>query len=144
MNNIVFSSKSDEWITPDYFYNDLNSRFLFDLDPCSTSENHKCDYYFTKNDNGLLRSWKNHRVFCNPPYSDIKRWVEKCFNEHFFYNTDIVLLIPSRTDTNFFHSYIYGYADIFFIKGRLKFSNSKNNCPFPVMLAKFGFGGVSW
>lgn len=77
------------------------------------------------------------RVFCNPPYSQIDKWVAKAFYETKQENTLVVLLIPSRTDTRYFHNYIYGRAEIRFIKGRLKFGEGKNSAPFPSMLVIF-------
>ena len=76
-------------------------------------------------------------MFCNPPYSKIAQWVEKAYGESMKPNTVVVLLVPSRTDTKWFHDFIYGKAKIRFIKGRLKFSNSKHPAPFPSMIAIF-------
>lgn len=70
MNKILFSSNSDEWVTPDSLYNKLNEEFKFDLDPCSTDKNAKCIEHFTKKDDGLSKDWRGRRVFCNPPYSE--------------------------------------------------------------------------
>lgn len=137
MNKILFSSSSDEWVTPDLLYNKLNEEFKFDLDPCSTDENAKCIEHFTKEDNGLSKDWRGRRVFCNPPYSEINKWVEKAYYETCKDNTLVVMLIPSRTDTKYFHNYIYNRTEIRFIKGRLKFSNSKNSAPFPSMVVIF-------
>lgn len=66
--DVMFSSKTDEWATPTDFYNELNKEFKFDLDPCANEHNHKCEKYFTIEDNGLLQSWAGYNVFCNPPY----------------------------------------------------------------------------
>lgn len=76
-------------------------------------------------------------VFVNPPYSEIEKWVKKAFYEGHKDNTTVVLLIPSRTDTKYFHNYIYGRSEIRFIKGRLKFGDSKNSAPFPSMIVIF-------
>ena len=81
--------------------------------------------------------WGGHRVFCNPPYSDIARWVEKAFRETRNDNTLVVMLIPSRTDTKYFHNFIYQRAEVRFVKGRLKFNDSKNSAPFPSMIVIF-------
>lgn len=78
-----------------------------------------------------------YRVFCNPPYSNIAAWVEKSFRETRNDKTLVVLLIPSRTDTRYFHDFIYQRAEIRFIKGRLKFGESKNSAPFPSMIVIF-------
>lgn len=134
VSKTLFSSNSDEWETPRDLYDKLNERFRFTLDPCSTIENHLCDKYYTKKDNGLEKSWKGERVFVNPPYSSIKQWAEKCYNEYKTNGTTVVMLIPSRTDTKYFHEYIYHKAEIEFIKGRLHFSNAKNAAPFPSMI----------
>jgi site-specific DNA-methyltransferase (adenine-specific) len=81
---------------------------------------------------------KNHFMWLNPPYSNIKDWVKKCYEEN-LRGAKIVLLIPARTDTKYFHQYIYHNvnAEIRFIKGRLKFSDSKNSAPFPSMVVVF-------
>lgn len=134
---VCFSRKSDEWETPQDFFDKLNEEFHFDLDPCSTDENHKCENYFTNDDNGLLQDWSGKRVFCNPPYSQIEKWVEKCYREGQKDNTLVVMTIPSRTDTKYFHNYILGRSEIRFVKGRLKFSNSTENAPFPSMVVIF-------
>ena len=76
-------------------------------------------------------------MFCNPPYSNISSWVEKAFRETRNDNTLVVLLIPARTDTRYFHDFIYQRAEIRFIKGRLKFGDSKNSAPFPSMVVIF-------
>lgn len=124
-NDVLFSSKSDEWATPADLFNELNKEFSFTLDPCSTDQNHKCKKYFTIEDDGLSKSWQNEIVFCNPPYSKIKLWVEKCAQEASQNNAIIVLLIPARTDTKYFHEFIYNKCEIRFLKGRLKFGDSK-------------------
>lgn len=132
----LYSSKSDEWETPDSLYDVLDAEFKFNLDPCATKENHKCFLYYTKEDDGLSQQWGGHRVFCNPPYSDISKWVEKAFRETRNDNTLVVMLIPSRTDTKYFHNFIYQRAEIRFVKGRVKFGG-KDNAPFPSMIVIF-------
>lgn len=78
-----------------------------------------------------------YTVFCNPPYSQIARWVEKAFDEGHKDNTTVVLLIPARTDTRYFHNFIYGRSEIRFIHGRLKFGEAVNSAPFPSMVVIF-------
>lgn len=135
MNKGLYSSNSFEWATPTEFYNKLDGEFHFTLDPCATDENHKCDKYYTIKENGLIQNWKNERVFCNPPYArEIPKWVEKAYNENKYNGTFIVMLLPARTDTRWFHNYIYEKHEIRFLKGRLKFNDSKNSAPFPSML----------
>lgn len=76
-------------------------------------------------------------MFCNPPYSKAAEWVKKCYAESLKPKTTVVLLVPARTDTKWFHKYIYHRAEIRFLKGRLKFSDSQNAAPFPSMLVIF-------
>lgn len=115
----MFSTGKVEWSTPQDFYDNLNSEFHFTLDPCATDENHKCEKYYTKESNGLLQDWAGETVFCNPPYGRkvTGEWVKKCFDES-RHCKNIVMLIPARTDTKWFHKYIYHKAkEIRFIKG---------------------------
>lgn len=139
-NELMFSSKSNEWDTPKDFYEKLNEEFNFNLDPCSTHENAKCEKHYTILEDGLKQDWGGHTVFMNPPYGrDIRRWVQKAYEESKKPNTTVVCLIPSRTDTSYWHDYIFGKAkDIRFIRGRLKFGNSENAAPFPSAVIVFG------
>ncbi len=137
-NELMFSSKTDLWSTPWNFFEKLNDEFHFTLDPCSTHENAKCYKHFTIEEDGLLQDWGNEVVFCNPPYGrQIKDWVKKAYEESQKDNTTVVMLIPARTDTIYFHEYIYHKAEIRFIKGRLKFGDAKNAAPFPSMVVIF-------
>jgi site-specific DNA-methyltransferase (adenine-specific) len=119
---VMFSSETDLWSTPQDFFDELDKEFNFTLDPCATSENAKCDKYYTVVENGLNQDWQGHTVFCNPPYGKvIKDWVKKCYEESLKPNTTVVMLIPARTDTSYFHDYIYRKArEIRFIRGRRK------------------------
>lgn len=139
-NELMFSSKSNEWDTPKDFYEKLNKEFNFNLDPCSTHENAKCEKHYTILEDGLKQDWGGHTVFMNPPYGrDISKWVQKAYEESKKPNTTVVCLIPSRTDTSYWHDYIFGKAkDIRFIRGRIKFGNSKNSAPFPSAVIVFG------
>ena len=131
LNAGMFSSNTDLWGTPQEFFNDLDKEFDFTLDPCCTKENAKCEKHYTREDDGLLQDWSNERVFMNPPYGrEIGKWVKKAFES----NTLVVALLPSRTDTKWFHDYIYNIAEVRFVKGRLKFSDSENPAPFPSMV----------
>ena len=133
MDKGLFTSKTSEWETPQEFFNELNKEFHFSLDPCATKENTKCNRFYTKENDGLSKDWYGN-VFMNPPYGrEIGKWVEKAYKE-MEKGTIIVGLLPARTDTRWFHDYIYNKAEIRFLKGRLKFSNSKNSAPFPSMV----------
>ena len=137
MNNaLMFSSEKDNWETPQYLYDELNEKFNFTLDPCADEKNHKCELYYTKEQNGLLQDWQGHVVFCNPPYGrkSTADWIKKCYEESLKPNTTVVMLIPARTDTKAFHRYIYHKVKIHFLEGRIKFVGSKNSAPFPSMI----------
>ena len=139
MNTALFSSKEEVWATPQAFFDALNSEFQFTLDPCALPQNAKCSLYFTPQDDGLVQDWRGHTVFVNPPYGrKIAAWVEKCYREARKENTKVILLIPARTDTAYFHNFIYQKArEIRFVKGRLKFGNARNSAPFPSMVVVF-------
>lgn len=138
MNNVHFSSLTDLWSTPQSFFDTLNEEFCFSLDPCATKENAKCVRFYTKEIDGLVQNWQGETVFCNPPYGrEIYKWVKKCSDEGRKPNTKVVALLPARTDTKWFHQYIYGKAEVRFVQGRLKFGKSKNSAPFPSMVVIF-------
>lgn len=140
MNSALLSSKNMNWCTPQDFFDSLNEEFHFVLDAAASTKTAKCGLYYTPETDGLLQSWDcGGAVFCNPPYGrEIGKWVKKAYQEAERGNP-IVLLIPARTDTNYFHDYIWGKAEIRFIKGRLRFADengnpSKDVAPFPSML----------
>lgn len=139
MDAVLFSSKEEVWATPQDFFDHLDEEFNFTLDPCALPENAKCAKFFTPEDDGLLQDWGGETVFCNPPYGrKIYSWVQKCSEESKKPNTKVVMLIPARTDTKYFHEFIYHKAtDIRFVRGRLKFGDGKNSAPFPSMVVVF-------
>lgn len=135
----MFSSKTDQWATPQDFFDELNLEFHFTLDPCADKDNHKCKKYFTKEDDGLQQDWGGETVFCNPPYGRnlTGQWVKKASEEINKPGTTVVLLLPSRTDTKWFHDYLYkkDNVELRFVKGRLKFGDGKNSAPFGSLVA---------
>ena len=139
MNKALLSSKNMCWCTPQDFFDKLNSEFGFVLDPAATNKTAKCALFYTPEMDGLSQSWdRGGAVFCNPPYGrEIGKWVRKAFEESLG-GYPIVLLIPARTDTSYFHDYIYGKAEIRFIRGRLRFTDDEGNAadpaPFPSMV----------
>lgn len=135
----AMTSEKDDWETPQSLFDRLDSIHHFTLDPCSTHENAKCEKHFTVEEDGLAQSWEGETVFCNPPYGrNIGAWVRKCSEES--RHAKIVLLIPARADTAYFHDYIYKRAKVDFIRGRLKFERgvALQSAPFPSMLVTFG------
>jgi phage N-6-adenine-methyltransferase len=134
MNNVHFTSNSDEWETPQYVFDHYNSIYDFTLDACANKSNYKVGIYQTKEADEL--PWNNQIVWCNPPYSELKKWIEKAYYEATVHNATVVMLIPARTDTISWHKHV-AKGDVTFLKGRLKFSNSKNSAPFPSAIVVF-------
>ncbi|WP_414052910.1 DNA N-6-adenine-methyltransferase [Macrococcus animalis] len=137
---VHYSSQSNEWATPQYLFDDFDRLHKFTLDPCATHENHKCEKYFTIEDDGLTQDWGGHTVFMNPPYGrGIKHWIKKAYEESLKPNTKVVCLIPGRTDTTYWHDYIFPHAsEILFVRGRIKFGDGKSPAPFPSAIVTFG------
>ena len=137
-NDLMFSSKTGEWGTPIQFFKDLDAEFHFNLDASASKENAKCKRYFTKEDDGLAQRWTG-RVYVNPVYGrGVEKWIKKAYDSVQSGDAElVVMLLPARTDTKAFHTYIYGKAEIRFIKGRLKFNDGANPAPFPSMVCVF-------
>lgn len=135
--DVLFSSRSDLWETPKELFDELNAEFHFDLDACALPENAKCPRYYSPDQDGLLQPWDG-AVWCNPLYGrDVGRWVQKAARSALSGAT-VVMLLPARTDTRWFHKWIYRKAEIRFLRGRLKFGGAKNSAPFPSMICIFG------
>jgi len=133
--NIHFSSKTDLWATPQAFFDKYNEIYQFSLDVCANDDNAKCSTYFTKEQDGLSKEW-NGICWMNPPYGrEIKHWVKKAY-ESSLNGATVVCLLPARTDTAWWHDYCVK-GKIEFIRGRLKFGNSKNPAPFPSAIVIF-------
>lgn len=126
MNRVVFSSASDEWATPAGTFHALDAEFHFADDPCPIE---------SVGVSGLLREWQSP-CFVNPPYSQIGPWMEKAMLE-FKAGKTVVLLVPSRTDTRWWHRFAMKASEIRFIAGRLKFGDAKNSAPFPSAIVIF-------
>jgi site-specific DNA-methyltransferase (adenine-specific) len=130
----MLPSQRDDWGTPKKLFEDLNREFGFDLDAASNDSNYKCKKHFTIKENGLIQSWGGYSVFINPPYGRcLYNWCKKAYSEKDNAKV-IVALLPARTDTRWFHEFIYNKAEIRFLKGRLKFDDCKNSATFPSMI----------
>jgi len=137
----MFSSGSYEWETPQNLFDELDAEFRFTLDPCATPENAKCAKFYTAEDDGLGKDWNGERVFMNPPYGRVvKHWVKKASEIE---DGLVVCLLPARTDTRYFHDYVYDReagiwkAEVRLLKGRLKFGGDAA-APFPSMVVIYG------
>ena len=143
LNSGLLSSNSFEWYTPLSLFSVLNSEFHFDLDPCAEITNRLgVKNFFTIHDDGLSKNWCLYNsIFINPPYGrSIYKWIEKAYNTFIDSNHSItiVLLLPVRTDTKWFHNFLYNdFCSIRFLKGRVKFCPNGNSAPFPSMICIF-------
>jgi len=113
---------SDHWSTPKWLYNQLNAEFDFNDDPCPLHGNH-----------GLQREWGS-RTFMNPPYSKPAPWIKKAYEES-LKGKLVVGLLRGDSSTKWFHNWVYGKAELRFIKGRLKFGNENKPAPFASIIA---------
>jgi len=135
--DLMFSSATDQWATPQAFFAEWDAVFNFELDVCADASNAKCWRFFSEADNGLYQDWAPNRCWMNPPYGrEISRWVQKAYNES-LRGATVVCLLPARTDTAWWHDYILPHAMVTFIRGRIKFGDSKNGAPFPSAVAVF-------
>ena len=137
MNDGMYSSDSSEWETPQAFYNKLDAEFKFTLDVCATAKTAKCKYYIDAEEDTFKVDWGNNICFMNPPYGrEIYYFIEKAYQESLKKAT-VVCLLPARTDTSWWHEFCMKADETRFIRGRLKFSNSKNTAPFPSVIVIF-------
>lgn len=130
MNTVHYSANKDEWETPCGIFLTLDAEFDFDLDPCATEQNRKCQLYFDIDRNGLRQRWVDFgsSAFVNPPHSKLKEWITKCAYEA-SKGMRVVMLIPSRTDTIAWHTHIYDSklwrfrlgVEVRFLRGRATF-----------------------
>ena len=120
-----------DWATPPAFFAGLDKEFGFTLDVAASPHNAKCERYFTSDDDGIQQDWAGEVCWCNPPYGrEIGKWVRKAAQEA-RRGATTVMLIPSRTDTAWWHDYIEGKAEVRFVRGRIKFVGATENAPFP-------------
>lgn len=135
--DVLFMSTTDEWETPDDIYQDLHKEFLFTLDPCCMSKNQKCvngmgldaamerqdpcDIFLHLHCDGLTADWSMENCFVNPPHSTIGKWVKKSYDESRYEGTSVVMLIPARTDTTWWHNYVMKAEEIWFVNKRVCF-----------------------
>ena len=141
--DVHYSSKTNEWSTPQALFEHLDNIWGFTLDPCSDGKNNKCSKYYTEEDDGLVQDWSQDVTFMNPPYGrEIGKWIEKAYKES-LRGGQVVCLIPSRTDTRYWHNYCMKASEIIFIKGRVKFGDGKAPAPFPSAIVVFNKGDSS-
>lgn len=131
--DVMWSSKTDLWATPQDLFDKYDAIYRFETDVCALPENTKCKRFFTPEMDGLKQEWTGV-CWCNPPYGrQIGKWVEKAVKSF----ATVVMLLPARTDTKWFHDYCLPYGKIEFLRGRLKFGGCNNSAPFPSMIVVF-------
>lgn len=133
---LMFSSATDNWATPQDFFDRLNKEFRFELDVCASESNAKCQRFFTKEQNGLTQDWRGV-CWMNPPYGrGIGEWMRKAYESARTNGATVVCLVPARTDTKWWHDYA-AKGEVFFVPGRLKFGDAKHSAPFPCAVVTF-------
>jgi site-specific DNA-methyltransferase (adenine-specific) len=133
------SSKTDDWANPQHVFDELDAEFGFKLDVCADDENAKADDYYTIEEDGLVQSWCGFGgpVWMNPPYGrTIKKWIQKAYRTT-QRGTTVVCLLPSRTDTSWWHQYCARADDIRFVSGRISFGDGTGRAPFPLVVVVF-------
>lgn len=140
--NKRFESNTVEWETPDSIFKPLDDEFHFTLDVCATEENAKCKQYFSKEQDAFKQEWKG-TCWMNPPYgNELKKWVRKAYDS-FANDATVVCLLPVRTNTNYWHDYVFPYAEIRYIRGYPKFGNAKQGLKVPLAIVIYGDGKKS-
>lgn len=144
MNGYMPPAKSDDWATPQALFDQLNHEFNFMVDAAASSANYKAPNWFgldhplVSHKDGLAADWSLYSgaIYVNPPYGrGLTWWVSKAFIES--KKQRVVMLLPARTDTHWFHEWVYPYAEIRFLKGRVKYGAGANPAPFPSMVVIF-------
>lgn len=107
----------DTWGTPDALFATLHAEHGFTVDADALPHNAKLPRFWSPAEDGLKQSWDGERVFCNPPWSNVGPWVAKALS---LSRGKVVLLLPSRTDRQWFHDLAW-VAKITFLRGRLRF-----------------------
>ena len=144
---LMFPKESDEYETPLWLFNKLDNYFGFTLDPAASHLSHMTEHYFTIDDDGLSKPWDNESVFINPPYSKIGTWVDAAAERFLNSGTEVVMLVPARTETKYFHGSIWPVAHyVLFLEGRLKFINKvkenglkPSSAPFPSVVVMYTY-----
>ncbi len=141
LQKAMVSSKSNEWVTPDRLFKELDDEFNFTLDPCCQHNTAKCEKHYTIEEDGLKQDWSKDVVFMNPPYGGhTGDWIKKAYEES-LKGSVVVCLIVASTDRSYWHDYIFPYAkQIRFIRGRVKFGEAKSTAPFASAIVIFRSG----
>lgn len=135
-----FKSIRQDWETPASVFSPLHVEFRFTLDAAANETNTKAPKFFNAEDDGLTQDWGTNHVWLNPPYGEgsarISSWVAKAHAASLLGAT-VVMLIPARTNTNWFHDFCLKYGEVRFIRGRPKFGGAAHGLPQPLCIVIF-------
>lgn len=135
-----FDSIRQDWPTPQALFDEINAEFNFTLDAAASAENSKCGYFINEEMNALSLDWGSHTVWLNPPYGakngSLKDWVEKAYDAS-VKGATVVMLIPARTNTNWFHDLCLTRGEVRFVRGRPKFGDATHGLPQPLCYVIF-------
>lgn len=142
-----FDSAKQDWTTPNNLFSKLNTIFNFNFDLAASEENKKCNDYYSETDDALSKTWKG-RCWLNPPYggktnNKLELWIKKAYTESLKDDCFVVMLIPTRTNTNWWHKYCMNAKEVYFIKGRPKFGDAKHGLPQPLALIYFDGNNIN-
>ncbi len=131
-SKVHYSSERQDWGTPQAFFDRLDDEFGFTLDVAASACNAKCRYWWGGCVDGLSTTWAAYRCWMNPPYGrEISKWTRKAYIETSSGCPLVVGLLPSRTDTRWWHDHVMKATEVRLVKGRLKFEGAPSSAPFP-------------
>ncbi len=137
ISEALYSSANPVWATPPKLFAALDREFRFELDAAASAENTKCPRFYSRYDDGLSQPWAPSRTWCNPPYGRaVGAWVAKAHVESDL-GALVVMLLPARTDTRWFHEHVIRRAEVRFLPGRVRFVGAKAGAPFPSIVVVF-------
>lgn len=136
---VMFSSDAKDWETPDWLYDELDREFNFVCDAAANSKNAKCNYFINEQVDSLATNWSSLPLadqgafWLNPPYGRrISHWTHKAMQEGLAIGgPTVVMLVPARTDTSWWHNHVMAAQEIRLIRGRLRFKGAGASAPFP-------------
>ena len=121
---------NQNWRTPNEFFDGVND-FVggFDIDVCASNDNAKCEKYFTIEEDALKQDWEG-LCWCNPPYSNIKPFMQQAISQAYGNDVETFMLIPANFDTKYYHELVFDMVEfveaVYVVKGRLRFLGENN------------------
>jgi len=128
----------DDWWTPDWLFDELNEKYgPFTLDAAASANNTKCVEYLSTEEDGRSTPWFG-RVWCNPPYNKLIEWVRHAYEETQSGRCELAcLVLPAQTSTQWFHEYALPYAELYWIRGKVRFAGKKERALMPTVVVVF-------